>query len=131
MIYKGNDKPMAPGVAISLKRLAWRHRKKLCITFMLVIAENVAFLLYPVLAGMAINAILGGQTSHAALYGLMVLFMWCMGAARRSVGLQQALMTHHNFLRNFPSSGISVNGFRLTMRPLYQENHAELLPFVC
>ncbi|EJK90580.1 hypothetical protein UUU_21650 [Klebsiella pneumoniae subsp. pneumoniae DSM 30104 = JCM 1662 = NBRC 14940] len=40
-------------------------------------------------------------------------------------------MTHHNFLRNFPSSGISVNGFRLTMRPLYQENHAELLPFVC
>ncbi|MDC6309310.1 hypothetical protein DB742_17050, partial [Klebsiella pneumoniae subsp. pneumoniae] len=45
--------------------------------------------------------------------------------------LQQALMTHHNFLRNFPSSGISVNGFRLTMRPLYQENHAELLPFVC
>ncbi|MFK4989179.1 hypothetical protein, partial [Klebsiella pneumoniae] len=44
---------------------------------------------------------------------------------------QQALMTHHNFLRNFPSSGISVNGFRLTMRPLYQENHAELLPFVC
>lgn len=78
MIYKGNDKPMAPGVAISLKRLAWRHRKKLCITFMLVIAENVAFLLYPVLAGMAINAILGGQTSHAALYGLMVLFMWCM-----------------------------------------------------
>lgn len=57
MIYKGNDKPMAPGVAISLKRLARRHRKKLCITFMLVIAENVAFLLYPVLAGMAINAI--------------------------------------------------------------------------
>lgn len=50
---------MAPGVAISLKRLARRHRKKLCITFMLVIAENVAFLLYPVLAGMAINAILG------------------------------------------------------------------------
>ncbi|MFO5785270.1 hypothetical protein, partial [Klebsiella pneumoniae] len=45
--------------------------------------------------------------------------------------LPQALMTHHNFLRNFPSSGISVNGFRLTMRPLYQENHAELLPFVC
>ncbi|MDZ1220678.1 hypothetical protein M2W08_07960, partial [Klebsiella pneumoniae] len=45
--------------------------------------------------------------------------------------ITQALMTHHNFLRNFPSSGISVNGFRLTMRPLYQENHAELLPFVC
>jgi hypothetical protein len=34
-------------------------------------------------------------------------------------------------LRNFPSSGISVNGFRQTMRPLYQENHIELLPFVC
>ena len=82
---------MAPGVAISLKRLAWRHRKKLCITFMLVIAENVAFLLYPVLAGMAINAILGGQTSHAALYGLMVLFMWCMGAARRSVDTRTGL----------------------------------------
>lgn len=101
MIYKGNDKPMAPGVAISLKRLAWRHRKKLCITFMLVIAENVAFLLYPVLAGMAINAILGGQTSHAALYGLMVLFMWCMGAARRSVDTR-------TFARIYASLAVTV-----------------------
>lgn len=76
MTYKDkNNRPTAPGVTISLKHLAYRHRKKLCITFLLVIAENVAFLFYPVLAGMAINAILVGQTSRASIYGLMVLFM--------------------------------------------------------
>lgn len=115
MIYKGNDKPMAPGVAISLKRLAWRHGKKLCITFMLVIAENVAFLLYPVLAGMAINAILGGQTSHAALYGLMVLFMWCMGAARRSVDTR-------TFARIYASLAVTV----VLSQRKYSLNHSTI-----
>ena len=39
------------GVMHSLKKLAIRHRKKLVVTFFLVVAENVTFLLYPVLAG--------------------------------------------------------------------------------
>ena len=60
------------GMMRSLKKLAIRHRKKLAVTFFLVVAENVTFLLYPVLAGIAINAILAGETLNAALYGLMV-----------------------------------------------------------
>lgn len=86
MIYKDTHRTtVASGVAISLKRLAIRYRKKLLITFFLVIVENIAFLLYPVLAGSAINAILAGKVFSAAIYGLMVLFMWVVGAARRSI----------------------------------------------
>ncbi len=102
MTYK-NEKygSTAPGVAISLKRLAFRHIKKLCITFLLVITENVAFLLYPVLAGVAINAILAGQTARATIYGLLVLFMWCIGAARRSVDTR-------TFARIYASLAVTV-----------------------
>ncbi|MFI8416301.1 ABC transporter six-transmembrane domain-containing protein [Serratia sp. NPDC078593] len=69
----------------TLKLLASRYRKKLFFTFLLVVAENVTYLLYPILAGVSINAILSGQTLNAVLYGVMILFIWCLGAVRRSV----------------------------------------------
>lgn len=69
----------------TLKLLASRHRKKLAITFFLVVAENVTYLMYPILAGVAINAMLSGQTLNAVLYGVMILFIWLLGAARRSL----------------------------------------------
>ncbi|ELY2743384.1 ABC transporter six-transmembrane domain-containing protein [Cronobacter turicensis] len=75
----------ATSAAATLKTLARRHRKKLFVTFFLVIAENVTYLLYPVLAGICINAILEGNVWNAMLYGLMVLFIWLLGATRRSV----------------------------------------------
>ncbi|WP_343553283.1 ABC transporter six-transmembrane domain-containing protein [Pantoea sp.] len=70
---------------ITLKQLGYRHRKKLALTFLLVIAENLTYLLYPLLAGFAINAIMSGQALHAVLYAVMVFVMWVIGAARRSV----------------------------------------------
>lgn len=42
-------------------------------------------LLYPLLAGFAINAIVTGQALHAVLYAVMVFVMWAIGAARRSI----------------------------------------------
>lgn len=81
--------PAAPAPARSalqtLKMLGRRHRKKLLLTFLLVIAENVMYLLYPLLAGFAINAMLSGRALHAILYAGMVFIMWAIGAARRSV----------------------------------------------
>lgn len=77
--------PATASAAGTLKTLARRHRKKLFFTFFLVIAENVTYLLYPVLAGICINAILAGNVWNALLYGLMVLFIWLLGATRRSV----------------------------------------------
>ncbi|MTD25601.1 ABC transporter six-transmembrane domain-containing protein [Erwinia sorbitola] len=71
--------------AITLKRLGRRHSKKLIITLLLVVAENITYLLYPLLAGFAINATLNAKPAHALLYALMVLVMWAIGAARRSV----------------------------------------------
>ena len=70
----------------TLKMLGRRHRKKLLLTFFLVVAENVMYLLYPLLAGFAINAMLSGRALHAMLYAGMVFIMWAIGAARRSVG---------------------------------------------
>ncbi|HHQ6624747.1 TPA: ABC transporter six-transmembrane domain-containing protein [Serratia fonticola] len=77
--------PVAGSASNTLKSLASRHRRKLSLTFFLVIAENVTYLLYPILAGVSINAILAGQTLSAVLYGVMILFIWCLGATRRSV----------------------------------------------
>ncbi|NIE72379.1 ABC transporter six-transmembrane domain-containing protein [Pantoea sp. Acro-807] len=77
---------LAPtGAAAMLKMLGMRHSKKLIITLGLVVAENALYLLYPLLAGFAVNAILAGKALHAVLYAVMVLVMWLIGAARRSV----------------------------------------------
>ncbi|HGM6860914.1 TPA: ABC transporter six-transmembrane domain-containing protein [Serratia rubidaea] len=85
----------------TLRLLAGRNRKKLLFTFLLVVAENVTYLLYPILAGASINAILSGQTLNAVLYGLMILFIWCLGAARRSVDTR-------TFARIYAALAVSV-----------------------
>lgn len=69
----------------TLKHLGRRHYRKLFFTLLLVIAENVTYLLYPLLAGFAINAIVAGKAWHAVFYALMVFTMWVIGAARRSL----------------------------------------------
>ncbi|WP_213132925.1 ABC transporter six-transmembrane domain-containing protein [Citrobacter sp. FP75] len=69
----------------TLKSLARRHSKKLLVTFLLVVAENLTYLLYPLMAGFAINAIIAGNALHAVFYAVVVFIMWAIGAARRSV----------------------------------------------
>ncbi|WMY76525.1 ABC transporter six-transmembrane domain-containing protein [Buttiauxella selenatireducens] len=73
------------GALNTIKKIAKLHSKKLIITLMLVVAENVVYLLYPLMAGFAINAIIKGQSLHALLYALVVFIMWAIGAARRSM----------------------------------------------
>ncbi|OAT32417.1 putative integral membrane protein [Buttiauxella brennerae ATCC 51605] len=73
------------GALTTIKKLARLHSKKLVITLALVVAENVIYLLYPLMAGFAINAIIKGQPLHALLYALVVFIMWAIGAARRSM----------------------------------------------
>ncbi|HHA1913671.1 TPA: ABC transporter six-transmembrane domain-containing protein [Enterobacter asburiae] len=116
MLNRNNLRSSEPaGVMHSLKKLAIRHRKKLAVTFFLVVAENVTFLLYPVLAGIAINAILAGETLNAALYGLMVLCMWFIGAARRSVDTR-------TFARIYAGLAVSV----VQAQRKYQLNHSAI-----
>ena len=74
-----------PSALNTLKILAKRHNKKLIITLLLVIVENIVYLLYPLLAGFAINAILKGHSLNALFYAILVLGMWIIGAARRSI----------------------------------------------
>lgn len=92
----------APRSAIlTLKALGRRHRRKLFFTLLLVVAENVMYLLYPLLAGFAINAILSGRTWQAILYAAMVFTMWAIGAARRSVDT-------HTFARIYAELAVPV-----------------------
>jgi len=112
---KINDKPISFGVSHVLKKIAIRHRNKLFFTFFLVIAENVTFLLYPILAGISINAILAGQTLNAAMYGLMVLFIWIIGAARRSIDTR-------TFSRIYAAQAVSV----VIAQRKYNLNHSTI-----
>ena len=56
----------------TLRLIAKKNFKKLFLTFSLVLAENGLFLIYPVLAGIAINAIVAGDTLLALSYSCMV-----------------------------------------------------------
>lgn len=67
------------------KLLVTWHRRKMFVTFFFVIAKNVIFLLYPVLPDITIIAMINGDTIIAAMYSLMVLFIWFIGAVRRSI----------------------------------------------
>ena len=66
-----------------LKHIGQTHRRKLITTFSLVGLDNLLLLVYPVFGGWAINAVMDGNVWQAMLYGVVVLLMWIIGAARR------------------------------------------------
>ena len=72
----------------TLTLIAKKNFKKLFLTFSLVLAENGLFLIYPVLAGIAINAIVAGDTLLALSYSCMVFVGWGLGSIRRRVVTQ-------------------------------------------
>ena len=67
-----------------LKHIGQTHRRKLITTFSLVGLDNLLLLVYPVFGGWAINAVMDGNVWQAMLYGVVVLLMWLIGAARRA-----------------------------------------------
>ena len=69
----------------ALKTIGIDYRHKLSMAFIFVALENILFLIYPLFGGFAINAVMQGHVWHALTYAILVLFMWLIGAARRSV----------------------------------------------
>lgn len=69
----------------TLRSIGSAHRKKLLLTFSIVALENMLFLAYPVFGSFAVNAVMQGKAWHALTYALVVLVVWLVGAARRSV----------------------------------------------
>ena len=67
-----------------LKHIGQTHRRKLITTFSLVGLDNLLLLVYPVFGGWAINAVMEGNVWQAMLYGVVVLLMWIIGAARQA-----------------------------------------------
>ncbi|MBE2985407.1 hypothetical protein CCAL9344_08705 [Campylobacter sp. RM9344] len=79
---------MKPSAFKTLLFIAKQNFKRLFFTFSLVLAENGLFLVYPILAGIAINAIVDGNTLLALSYSAMVFIGWGLGAVRRRVDTQ-------------------------------------------
>lgn len=69
-----------PTALSTLIHIAKTHNKKLSLTFALAALENGLFLLYPLVGGFAVNAVLNGQTWNALAYALMVLAIWAVGS---------------------------------------------------
>ena len=76
---------LEPNVFATLKSIAVQHKKRLSITFSLVMAENLLLLLYPLVGSFAVNAVLQGNLVSALAYAVMVLIIWATGSARRAV----------------------------------------------
>ncbi len=76
---------LEPNVFVTLKSIAVQHKKRLSITFSLVMAENLLLLLYPLVGSFAVNAVLQGNLVSALVYAVMVLIIWAVGSARRAV----------------------------------------------
>lgn len=76
---------LEPNVFATLKSIAVQHKKRLSITFSLVMAENLLLLLYPLVGSFAVNAVLQGNLVSALAYALMALIIWAVGSARRAV----------------------------------------------
>lgn len=76
---------LEPNMLRTLKSIAVQHKKRLSITFSLVMAENLLLLLYPLVGSFAVNAVLQGNLVSALTYALTVLIIWATGSARRAV----------------------------------------------
>ena len=73
---------LEPNMLRTLKSIALQHKKRLSITFSLVMAENLLLLLYPLVGSFAVNAVLQGNLVSALTYAVMVLIIWAVGSAR-------------------------------------------------
>lgn len=68
-----------------LMRIVKRYPGKLSLTGGLVISENALELLYPLAAGVAIDAVIAGNLPTAMLMVVVILGFWVVGAVREAV----------------------------------------------
>ena len=68
-----------------LKGIIRNYPKRLSLTGGLVLAENVLDLLYPVAAGVALDAVLAGDLPRAFMMVAIIFAFWIIGAVRRAV----------------------------------------------
>ncbi len=68
-----------------LKDIMKTYPKRLSLTGVLVLAENVLDLLYPVAAGIALDAVLSGNLPRAFMMVAIIFAFWLIGAIRRAV----------------------------------------------
>lgn len=77
--------PATLSARASLMAIARAHPGRLFNAFLLLLLENALLLAYPLLAGLAIDAIVRGDAGTALWYAVAVLGMWLLGALRRAV----------------------------------------------
>lgn len=80
-----NLEKLSPNAWRTLRKIAQENQSKLIYTFFLIALENIVFLIYPIFAGISVNAILAGELWKALSYAVVVLVAWGIGATRRVV----------------------------------------------
>ncbi|MDA3073935.1 ABC transporter six-transmembrane domain-containing protein [Campylobacter sp. JMF_10 EL2] len=86
-----------------------KHYKKLIFTFSLVILENLAFILYLIFGGFAINKILAGEAKIAIIYIFVIFGIWFLGAIRRKIDTYAFSKIYANLAVNIISNERSTN----------------------
>lgn len=74
-----------PTASRALARIVKRYPGKLSLTGLLVIAENTLELLYPLAAGIAIDAVIAGDLPRAMLMVGVIFGFWLLGGIREAV----------------------------------------------
>ena len=89
--------------------IALKHYKKLIFIFSLVILENLAFMLYPIFGGFAINKILAGEAKIAIIYIFVIFGIWFLGAIRRKIDTYAFSKIYANLAVNIISNERNAN----------------------
>ncbi|MDA3076271.1 ABC transporter six-transmembrane domain-containing protein [Campylobacter sp. JMF_04 NA10] len=89
--------------------IALKHYKKLIFTFSLVILENLAFMLYPIFGGFAVNKILAGEAKIAIIYIFVIFGIWFLGAIRRKIDTYAFSKIYANLAVNIISNERNAN----------------------
>lgn len=73
------ENSFSPNIFGTLKQIALENRRKLSGTFALVGVENLLLLFYPLVGGLAVNAVMNHNVWLALLYAVMVFAIWSVG----------------------------------------------------
>ncbi len=80
-----NAVPSEPNAGRMLMRIIRRYPGRLSLTGGLVVAENALELLYPLAAGIAIDAVISGDLAMALAMVAVIFGLWVIGAVREAV----------------------------------------------
>ncbi|MEM7647205.1 MAG: ABC transporter six-transmembrane domain-containing protein [Pseudomonadota bacterium] len=89
-----------PRVSDILKRVSFQHKCKLFATSGLVIVENLLEVFYPLASGIALDAVIRGDTPTALATVIVIFMFWVVGAIRRAADTRVYSAIYSDLVQN-------------------------------